>query len=88
VVHGELGRDRLPHDDAALEADVADDAGDLMGWEVAAPLFAVGVENVIPSNRDELAHEAVWSQFQKGHLDFSPFSAVMFDAEVENSSPR
>jgi hypothetical protein len=42
-----------------------------MGWEVAAPLFAVGVEYVIPSNRDEAAHEAVWSRFEKGHFDFS-----------------
>lgn len=56
---------------ALIFATLTYDAGDLMGWEVAAPLFAVGIENVIPSNRDEVAHEAVWSQFEKGHLDFS-----------------
>jgi hypothetical protein len=56
---------------ALIFATLTYDAGDLMGWEVAAPLFAVGLEYVIPSNRDEAAHEAVWSRFEKGHLDFS-----------------
>jgi hypothetical protein len=59
---------------ALIFATMTYDAGLLFGWEVAAPLFAVGLEHVLPSNHDEVAHEAVWSRFEKGHFDFSKIS--------------
>lgn len=59
---------------ALIFATMTYDAGKVMGWECAAPLFAVGLENVLPANRDEVAHGAVWHHFEKGHLDFTAIS--------------
>ncbi len=56
---------------ALIFATMTYDAGLLLGWECAAPLFAVGLENILPANRDEVAHGAVWGHFEKGHLDFT-----------------
>ena len=56
---------------ALIFATMTYDAGAMFGWEVVAPLFAVAVEHIIPSDRDEAAHEAAWTRFEKGHLDFS-----------------
>lgn len=56
---------------ALIFATMTYDAGLLMGWECAAPLFAVGLENILPANRDEVTHGAVWGHFEKGHLDFT-----------------
>lgn len=59
---------------ALIFATMTYDAGKLLGWEYAAPLFAVGIENILPANRDEVAHEAVWGRFEKGHFDFTAIS--------------
>jgi hypothetical protein len=59
---------------ALIFATMTYDAGKLFGWEYAAPLFAVGIENILPANRDEAAHGAVWGRFEKGHLDFTAIS--------------
>ena len=59
---------------ALIFATMTYDAGTLLGWEYAAPLFAVGIENILPANRDEVAHEAVWGRFEKGHFDFTALS--------------
>ncbi len=56
---------------ALIFATMTYDAGKMLGWEYAAPLFAVGFENILPANRDEVAHEMVWGRFEKGHLDFT-----------------
>lgn len=56
---------------ALIFATMTYDAGKLLGWEFAAPLFAVGIENILPANRDEVAHEVVWGRFEKGHFDFT-----------------
>lgn len=47
------------------------DVGAQLGWHVAAPLFAAFVEHVLPSDHDESAHKAVWSEFERRHLDFT-----------------
>lgn len=52
------------------------DAGAELGWDVAAPLFAACVEHVLPSDRDESAHEAVWAVFERANLDFSQVAAA------------
>jgi len=59
---------------ALIFATMTYDAGKLLGWEYAAPLFAVGLENILPANKDEVAHEAVWGRFEKGHFDFTALS--------------
>ena len=61
---------------ALIFATMTYDAGADLGWHVAAPLFAACVEHVLPSDSDEAAHEAAWTVFEKGHLDFTRMAAA------------